>query len=424
MNQNPAPIVIALGGNALVRPGEPATIGTQFDNALAAMRAIAPLVEGRRAVLTHGNGFQVGHMLIRVEQALGKAYALPLEVCVAESQGELGYLLEQALHNALAERGLCRPIVGMLTQVRVAADDPAFAAPTKPVGPCVDAAGAERLRRAGFAVIEEPGRGFRKVVASPRPLAIEEEEEYQPWLDHGFVVFAGFDYRAIVREAERSGDVLIFDGGNNDQPMIEPDAQVVVLDPHRPGHETTFYPGYVNLLCADIAVVNKVDSADPAAVAAVEQAVQRHRPGIPVILARSEISGHQEAVRGRRCVVIGDGPTLTHGGMAFGAGSLFVRQHGGTIVDPRPNLVGSLRDTLARYPHIEGEVPAMGCDSEQLRDLERSLDAVPADVVVDGSPADLGRLLRLDKPIVNLRYELDAASRERLAAALADLGLP
>jgi carbamate kinase len=187
----PQTIVVALGGNALVQPGEPATIGAQFRSARAAMQAVVPLVAaGHRVVIAHGNGVQIGHILIRVEQALGKAYALPLEVCVAESQGEIGYLLEQALHNALTAAGLRRPVVGVLTQVVVDARDPAFAQPTKPVGPSFDRRGAEDLRRAGFAVVEEPGRGWRKVVASPRPLEIVDAEPVGWLLERGAVVIA------------------------------------------------------------------------------------------------------------------------------------------------------------------------------------------------------------------------------------------
>jgi predicted GTPase len=252
---------------------------------------------------------------------------------------------------------------------------------------------------------------------------IEEEEEYQPWLDHGFAVFAGFHYQEIVRQAEAEGDVLVFDGGNNDQPMIRPNAHVVVVDPHRPGHETTYYPGFVNLLTADVVVINKVDSADPADVGAVERAVQRHRPSAQVIHARSVIDGPADAIKGRRCVVIGDGPTLTHGGMKFGAGTLFVREHGGEIVDPRPHVTGSIRATLERYPHLDREIPAMGYSTEQIRDLEASINAVPAEVVVDGSPADLGRVLDLDKPIVSVSYELDGESTALLAGALERLGI-
>ncbi|HEX6810398.1 MAG TPA: GTPase [Planctomycetota bacterium] len=247
---------------------------------------------------------------------------------------------------------------------------------------------------------------------------IEEEEEYQPWLDHGFVVFAGFDYRQIVPLAAAEADVLVFDGGNNDQPMVAPAVHVVVVDPHRAGHETTYYPGFTNLLTADVVVVNKTDSAEPQAVDACERAVRAQRPGVAVIRAASVIEGPAAAVRGRRCAVIGDGPTLTHGGMAFGAGTLFVQRNGGELVDPRPFLVGALRATLQQYPHLGREIPAMGYSEQQIADLAASVDAVPADVVVDGSPADLGRVLRCNKPIVNVRYELDDASARRLLAAI------
>jgi carbamate kinase len=204
VNRGSQPVLVALGGNALVLPGEQPTIGTQFRNAEAAMCAIAPLIErGERVVITHGNGFQVGHILIRAEEALGKAYALPLEVCVAESQGEVGYLLEQALHNVLIERGVRLPIVGVLTQAVVAADDPAFAKPTKPIGPPLDAPGAERLRRAGLAVVEEAGRGWRRVVASPRPRAIADVEPIGWLLERGAVVIAaGGGGIPVTRDAD------------------------------------------------------------------------------------------------------------------------------------------------------------------------------------------------------------------------------
>lgn len=202
----PETIVVALGGHALLRPGETVTIGSQFARAQTAMRALVPLIARcPRVVITHGNGFQVGHILIRAEQALGKAYALPLEVCVAESQGEIGYLLEQALHNALAEQGLCRPVAGILTQVVVDAGDPAFARPSKPVGPLLDPAMARQLRRAGFAVLEEPGRGWRKAVASPRPLAIADPEPIGWLLERGAVVIAaGGGGIPVVRKEDGS----------------------------------------------------------------------------------------------------------------------------------------------------------------------------------------------------------------------------
>lgn len=191
MPTTPQTIVVAIGGNALVAPGEAPTIGAQFRSAHAAMQAIVPLVAaGHRVVIAHGNGIQIGNILIRVEQALGRAYALPLEVCVAESQGEIGYLLEQALHNALTAAGLRRPVVGVLTQVVVDPRDPAFAHPTKPVGPAFDRRGAEELRRAGCAVVEETGRGWRKVVASPHPREIVDVEPIGWLLERGAVVIA------------------------------------------------------------------------------------------------------------------------------------------------------------------------------------------------------------------------------------------
>lgn len=252
---------------------------------------------------------------------------------------------------------------------------------------------------------------------------IEEEEEYQPWLDHGFVVFAGFDYREIVAAAEREGDLLIFDGGNNDQAMIRPDLNIVVADPHRAGHESTYYPGFVNLLSADLVVINKSDSASPERIAAVEAAVRRHRPSAAIVRAASVITGDAAAIAGKRCAIVGDGPTLTHGEMSFGAGTIFVQRHGGVIVDPRPYAVGCLAEAFARFPHLALEVPALGYGEEQLRDLERTLNAIPADVIVDGSPANLQRVLRLEKPVVNLRYELDERSAEQLGAFLDRKGI-
>jgi carbamate kinase len=204
MSHSPQTIVVALGGNALVAAGETPTIASQAHHADEAMRAVVPLIErGNRVVLTHGNGLQVGNILIRVERALGSSYSLPLDVCVAESQGELGYLLELALHNALADRGTRRPVVGVLTQVVVAADDPAFEHPTKPVGPWFDLARARALEHAGFRVVEELGRGWRKVVASPRPLEIVDVDVIRWLLDRGAVVVAaGGGGIPVARDAD------------------------------------------------------------------------------------------------------------------------------------------------------------------------------------------------------------------------------
>ncbi len=253
---------------------------------------------------------------------------------------------------------------------------------------------------------------------------IEEEEEYQPWLDHGFVVYAGFDYVQILRAAEREADVIVFDGGNNDLSLVRPDLLVTVVDPHRAGHEATYYPGFVNLLLADVVVINKIDSAAPEDVAKVQASVRAHNRRAVIQKSRSElVVDHPELIEGRRCLVIGDGPTLSHGGMKFGAGTLAVRQHGGEIVDPREHLVGSLRATYRKFPHLELEIPAMGYSASQVRDLARTVNGIDCDVVVDGSPADLQRLIAFDKPVVNVRYELDAASSRRLGQILVQRGL-
>lgn len=245
---------------------------------------------------------------------------------------------------------------------------------------------------------------------------IEEEEEYQPWLDHGMVIYAGFDYRGIVAQAEAEGDLLLFDGGNNDQSMIRPDVTVCVVDPHRAGHESSYYPGLVNLLSADIVVINKIDSATGDQLRELHAGLDRWSPDAPVVEGRSEIRvPDPAALEGKRCLAIGDGPTLSHGGMPFGAGTLAIEAHGGTLVDPRPHLVGSLADTYARYPHLGLELPAMGYHDQQLRELEETINAVDCDVVVDGSPANLGRVIDIRHPLVQVGYELDADATRQLA---------
>lgn len=254
---------------------------------------------------------------------------------------------------------------------------------------------------------------------------IEEEEEYQPWIDHGFVVHAGVDYRCVVAAAQAEADVLVFDGGNNDTPFVRPDLELTLVDPHRAGHESTWYPGLVNLLRADLVLVNKVDSALSTQVEAVEREVRRWRPDVPIVRARSEITvTGGVALAGKRCVVVGDGPTLTHGGASFGAGTLAVERHGGLVVDPRPWLVGSLRDTFARHGHLRHEIPAMGYSPQQVSDLQATVNAVPADLVVDGTPARLERVARFARPVVDVRYELGAEAVAELDRWLLERGFP
>ena len=238
---------------------------------------------------------------------------------------------------------------------------------------------------------------------------IEEREEYQPHIDNGFVVYAGIDYERILRQAEEEAEVVLWDGGNNDTPFFRPDLHVVVVDPHRAGHELTYYPGHTNLLMGDLIVVNKVGTAEPADVERVLDSVRRHNPAARVSLCRSAIQVEgAERIREKRALVVEDGPTLTHGGMTRGAGWYAAEREGAAeIVDPRPYAVGSIAETYEAYPNAAGILPAMGYGEEQIRELAATIEAAPADVVVEGTPIDLSRVLSTSKPIVKVRYELE-----------------
>ena len=237
---------------------------------------------------------------------------------------------------------------------------------------------------------------------------IEEREEYEPHIDNGFVVYAGVDYEKILRAAEEEADVILWDGGNNDTSFYTPALQITLVDPHRPGHEASYHPGEVNVLLADLILVNKVNTADPAKVAEVEATCRRLNPRATILRCNSEIRvSDASAIRGKRVLVVEDGPTLTHGGMSYGAGWYAAHDNGAAeIVDPSPYAVGSLAATYAKYPNAKGILPAMGYGAEQIRDLEATIRATPADVVVEGTPIELARVLKSDKPIVNVSYEL------------------
>ncbi|MFO7312296.1 MAG: GTP-binding protein, partial [Bacillota bacterium] len=237
---------------------------------------------------------------------------------------------------------------------------------------------------------------------------IEEREEYEPHIDRGNVVYAGVDYGKILEQAQAEADVILWDGGNNDFPFFKPDLLITVADPHRPGHETTYHPGETNFRMADVIIINKVDSAKPEHVEAVRAAARTVNPRAAVIEANSPITvDDPDLVRGKRVVVVEDGPTLTHGGMAYGAGVIAARQLGCTLVDPRPYAVGSLQKVYRQYSHLADLLPAMGYGETQIRELEATLNAIPADAVVIGTPINLGRLLRLNKPATRVRYELE-----------------
>ena len=248
---------------------------------------------------------------------------------------------------------------------------------------------------------------------------IEEREEYEPHLDAGRLVFAGVDYEGILRAAEAECDVVIWDGGNNDLPFYRPDLAIVVADPLRPGHELRYHPGEANLRSADVIVINKVDSATPEAVAAVRADIEFANPRAAVVEARSSLVLEGGDIHGRTVVVVEDGPTLTHGGMTYGAGVVAARRFGAAeMVDPRPYATGELAATLAKYPELDRLLPAMGYGDRQIHELESALEAIPADLVLAATPIDLTRVLTVSKPVVRVRYELEPVSGS-LEAALA-----
>jgi predicted GTPase len=245
---------------------------------------------------------------------------------------------------------------------------------------------------------------------------IEEREEYEPLLEAGGVVYAGVDYERILRQAEQEADILVWDGGNNDLPFFVPDLQIVVVDPHRPGHERTYHPGEANARAADVFVINKVDTAPPENVLAVHENLRALNAQAQVIEAASPVRvTDPAAVQGQRVLVVEDGPTLTHGGMSYGAGWLAARRFGAAaIVDPRPYAIGSIRETYQQYPGMGPVLPAMGYSRRMIQELEQTINNADADLVVVGTPIDLGRFLTINKPIQRARYDLQEIGRPTL----------
>jgi predicted GTPase len=237
---------------------------------------------------------------------------------------------------------------------------------------------------------------------------IEEREEYERPVELGMVMYAGVDYGEILAQAQDEADVVIWDGGNNDFPFFRPDLFVVVVDPLRAGHELRYHPGETSLRMADVVVVNKLDSAEPEQVARVLADVHMLNPTATVVRAESPVEvGDPLALAGKTVLVIDDGPTITHGGMAFGAGTVAARNAGASeIIDPRPWAVGSIAEVYERFPHIGHVLPAMGYGDEQLHELEATINSIPCDVVVTGTPIDLGRLIDSRHPILHATYEL------------------
>jgi predicted GTPase len=251
---------------------------------------------------------------------------------------------------------------------------------------------------------------------------IEEREEYEPHIDRGVVVYAGVDYEAILRQAETEADVIVWDGGNNDLPFYRPDLHIVVADPHRADHARRYHPGEANLWLADVVLINKVDTADYDEVIRVREDVNAVNPGVTVIEGASPIFvADPAAIRGQRVLVIEDGPTLTHGGMPYGAGVVAARRFGAAeLVDPRPWAVGSIANTFKAYPHVGPLLPAMGYGGQQVAELEQTINAVDCDLVLAATPIDLRRLADVRHPLYRVRYELQVIGEPTLKGVLAE----
>jgi len=245
---------------------------------------------------------------------------------------------------------------------------------------------------------------------------IEEREEYEPHLKKGIVVYAGVDYGTILQEAEREADVIVWDGGNNDLPFYRSNLHIVVADPHRPGHELAYHPGETNLKMADVVIINKVDTADAASVETVRKNVETANPEAIIVKAASPITvDNPELIKGRTVLVVEDGPTLTHGNMAYGAGTIAAKRlKAKHLVDPRPYAVGSIKATLKKYRHLGALLPAMGYSREQTRELEETINSTPCEVVVIGTPIDLRHVVSMNKPAVRVTYELQEVSKPDL----------
>ena len=250
---------------------------------------------------------------------------------------------------------------------------------------------------------------------------IEEREEYEPHLRQGTVVYAGVDYEQILRQAEREADVVLWDGGNNDTPFYSSDLEIVVADPHRPGHELLYFPGEVNLRRADIVVINKVNTASALNIETVRQNIRMNNPGAEIVETASRVSvATPDLIKGRRVLVVEDGPTLTHGEMPYGAGAVAAREFGAAeLVDPRPYAVGSIRNTFEKFPHLTNILPAMGYSDAQRHELEETINRAVCDLVLVATPIDLGHVIRITKPNLRVMYEVEELTHPSLTELVA-----
>jgi len=251
---------------------------------------------------------------------------------------------------------------------------------------------------------------------------IEEREEYEPYIDMGGVIFAGVDYEKILREAEKEADVIIWDGGNNDFSFYEPDLLITIADPHRAGHEVTYYPGEMNVRAADIVIINKVNTANKADIETVRKNVKKINPSAQIIDGISSVTvDNGDKIAGKRVLVIEDGPTVTHGGMRYGAGTVAANDNNaGEIIDPRSFAVGSITETFNKYNHLTNVLPAMGYGDKQIKELEETINNTDCDIVVSGTPIDLNRVLKTSKPIVRVRYGVGVKTAKELEKIVDD----
>ena len=251
---------------------------------------------------------------------------------------------------------------------------------------------------------------------------IEEREEFEPHVDNGIVVYAGVDYGKILEEAQKEAEIIIWDGGNNDLPFFKPDLHIVVADPHRAGHELAYYPSEVNLRLANVVIVNKVDTADSAGIKQVKENVKSVNPNAVILDAASPITADKpELIKGKQVLVIEDGPTVTHGNMSYGAAAIAAKKFGAKeLVNPKPYAVGSIKATYAQYPHLGAVLPAVGYGETQIAELEETINATPCDVVLIGTPIDLRRVIKVNKPTVRVKYELQVIGASRLEEILDD----
>ena len=250
---------------------------------------------------------------------------------------------------------------------------------------------------------------------------IEEREEYEPMINMGVILYAGVDYGRILEQAEKEADVITWDGGNNDFPFYKPDLLIVITDPHRPGHEVSYYPGETNLRMADVVVINKEDTADYENIEKVRENIMKANPRATIVDAASPLTiSDIEKIRGKRVIVIEDGPTVTHGGMRYGAGYIAARKAGAIVIDPRPFAVGSIKATFEKYSHLENVLPAMGYGKKQMTELQKTINESDAEAIVIGTPIDLNRVIKIDKPNVRVRYDLQEIGRPNLEDVLTE----